>query len=150
MNKKGFTLIELLAVIILIGVIGLISVPAISSTIEKQKKKSFRVNISGLLNAVKSDAENDKFNFPRTYLYSNNTLTLVEVKGVTVSENLQVGGKMENGAGTIKYNSLGELFVAIKDNEYCTKKSYTSELEYGIIVSGVCKNNNVTIDLSVE
>lgn len=150
MNKKGFTLIELLAVITLIGVIGLIAVPAVSNTIEKQKKKSFRVNISGLINAVKSDAEGDKFNFPRTYLYSNNTLSLVEIDGITVNENLQVGGKIQNGAGTIKYNSLGELFLAIKDNEYCAKKGYTSEIEYGNMENGVCKNNNVTIDLSVE
>lgn len=150
MNKKGFTLIELLGVVILIGVIGLIGIPAISNTIQKQERKSFKVNISQLINAVKIDAESDKFNFPRTYLYSNNILSLVEIKGNTVNEDLQVGGKLENGAGTIKYNELGELFVAIKDNEYCAKKSYLNEIEYGDIVNGVCKNNGVTIDLSLE
>lgn len=40
-NKKGFTLIELLAVIVILGVIMLIAVPNIISTLDKNKKDSF-------------------------------------------------------------------------------------------------------------
>ena len=40
MKNKGFTLVELLAVIILIGIISLIIVPNINSSIENSKKKT--------------------------------------------------------------------------------------------------------------
>lgn len=150
MKNKGFTLIELLAVIILIGAIGLIAVPAINKTINKQKEKTFKINVNALINAVKSDAENDKFILPRTYLYNDNTLTLVEVKSLSYSEDLQVGGKFENANGTIKYNESGEIFLAIKDDKYCTKKMYDGEIAYGKMENNNCIINNTTVNLSEE
>lgn len=150
MKSKGFTLIELLAVIILIGAIGLIAVPTVNKTIEKQKEKTFKINVNALINAVKSDAENDKFVLPRTYLYNDNTLTLVEVKGLSCSEDLQVGGKFEDANGTIKYNQNGEIYVAIKNDKYCSKKMYDGEIAYGKMNDSNCIINNTTIDLSEE
>lgn len=40
MNNKGFTLIELLAVIVILGVIALVSVPAILSSINSSRKSA--------------------------------------------------------------------------------------------------------------
>ena len=39
MNKQGFTLIELLGVIVVLTLIGLIAIPSIASTIERNKNK---------------------------------------------------------------------------------------------------------------
>ena len=41
MKKKGFTLIELLAVIIILAVIALITVPIVLNIIEKSRKQAF-------------------------------------------------------------------------------------------------------------
>ena len=42
MNKKGFTLVELLAVISLLGIVGLISIPIISNTLKNSSKNAFK------------------------------------------------------------------------------------------------------------
>ena len=39
MNKQGFTLIELLGVLVVLTLIGLIAIPSIASTIERNKNK---------------------------------------------------------------------------------------------------------------
>ncbi|CAM4239742.1 type IV pilus assembly protein PilA [Paenibacillus endophyticus] len=39
-NQKGLTLIELLAVLVIVGIIAAIAIPAISGTIEKSKTKA--------------------------------------------------------------------------------------------------------------
>ena len=43
--KKGFTLVELLAVIVILAIILLISVPYFFGIIEKAKESSFRISI---------------------------------------------------------------------------------------------------------
>ena len=39
-NKKGFTLVELLAVIVILGVLLMIAVPAVQNVIKKAKNKT--------------------------------------------------------------------------------------------------------------
>ena len=54
MNKKGFTLIELLAVIVVLGLVVLISVPIISDAYTKSKIKSEEVFVDRLTQAIDS------------------------------------------------------------------------------------------------
>ena len=54
MNKKGFTLIELLAVIVLIGIVGIIVVPSVLDDLNTSKDKSYEI----LINDIKVAAEN--------------------------------------------------------------------------------------------
>ena len=58
--KKGFTLIELLAVIVILSVITLITVPMITNVIEESKKKALASSIQGLVESANLYAiEND-------------------------------------------------------------------------------------------
>ena len=45
MNRKGFTLIELLAVIVLIAIIGIITVPNLLNTVDSSKEASYDILI---------------------------------------------------------------------------------------------------------
>ena len=54
MNRKGFTLIELLAVIVVLGLVTLISVPIISDAYTKSKIKSEEVFADRLTQAIDS------------------------------------------------------------------------------------------------
>ena len=53
MNKKGFTLVELLAIIVLIGVIGLIAIPNISTEISSNDQTKKSMNDKKIENAAK-------------------------------------------------------------------------------------------------
>ena len=51
--KRGFTLVELLAVIVILSIIGLISVPIITSNIEKSRKSAYRSSVQNAIAAAK-------------------------------------------------------------------------------------------------
>ena len=57
MNKKGFTLIELLAVIILLSIIMVISVPKIIDLIEHSQKMAFTNDVKSLIEVAKLEYE---------------------------------------------------------------------------------------------
>lgn len=57
--KKAFTLIELVAVIILIGVIGLITTPIITNTINKNKESLYQSQLVEIKEAASKWAYNN-------------------------------------------------------------------------------------------
>lgn len=52
MKNKGFTLVELLAVIVIIGLIGIITVPIIDGVIKNGREKTRNTNYDTILNAA--------------------------------------------------------------------------------------------------
>src|SRR5574344_914937 len=63
-NKKGFTLIELLAVIVILGVIMVIAVPAITNYINNSRKDSYISTAKQYIDALKKDILNEEFDMP--------------------------------------------------------------------------------------
>ena len=57
MNKKGFTLIELLAVIVIMGILMLVAIPAVQRYINNSKADTYVNTVKEIVNVVKtSDA----------------------------------------------------------------------------------------------
>ena len=52
--KKGFTLVELLAVIVILGVIALITVPIVTRTINSSKTETYEVSVRNYIRAIES------------------------------------------------------------------------------------------------
>lgn len=55
LNKKGFTLIELLAVIVILGILMLIAIPAVTKYINSSKFNAFRTNAGSIIDVVRND-----------------------------------------------------------------------------------------------
>lgn len=113
--KKGFTLIELLAVIIIIGVIALITVPTITGLIKSSQSEAYDKQIDIIKNAA------------RTYMASNSTKLPKE------SCNLSINNIKESGFLTDKdiknplkpnQNICGYIIIT-----YTSDKKYTYSFE---------------------
>ena len=65
-NKKGFTLIELLAVIVILGVLLAIAIPAVSKYINTAKKSTYKENVQSYAKAAKNEFMNigSKYQLP--------------------------------------------------------------------------------------
>ncbi len=62
-NKKGFTLIELLAVIIILGVLLLLAIPAVSRYIDESRKDTYASTVKSIIGAVSTSLNNMEYPF---------------------------------------------------------------------------------------
>ena len=135
MKRKGFTLIELLAVIVILSVITLITVPMITSVIEESKKKALISSVQGLIESANLYAiENEgvyEFLFDKEHQGSTQ-------KG----ESLDYKGKIE-GEGKLYIDKEGNTSICISNDTYYVYKNYNS----GIIIGERSKDNcNIEYD----
>ena len=91
-NKKGFTLVELLAVIVILGVLLMIAVPAVQNVIRNSRKKSFE-------SAAKLALENVE------------TMASAERTGNTLAECYIPIGSIELERGSFGKNAVGVIIV---------------------------------------
>jgi len=108
MKKKGFTLVELLAVITLIGILGLITVPIINNTIKNSRKKAFKETLNAIVDSAKI------YNADTDYLVMTpeNDLDVLD-------HNLKYENRSEILGGSIKYNSGKYSFDFVFSKYYC-------------------------------
>ena len=76
LNKKGFTLIELLAVIVILGILMIIAVPAVSRYISDSRKQAYVDIAYNYVKAARMEVNSEKYQFYDTdttyYLHINN------------------------------------------------------------------------------
>ena len=128
--KKGFTLIELLAVIVILSVITLITVPMVTNVIEESKRKALASSIQGLVESANLYAiENDgvyEFLFDKEHQGSTK-------KG----ESLDYRGTID-GEGKLYLDREGNVSVCISNNNYYVYKNYNSGIIVGERKTGNC------------
>ena len=128
--KKGFTLIELLAVIVILSVITLITVPMITNVIEESKKKTLVSSVEGLVESANLYAiENDgvyEFLFDQEHQGST-------IKG----ESLDYRGTID-GEGKLYLDKEGNVSVCISNDNYYVYKNYNSGIIVGDKKTGNC------------
>lgn len=129
MKKNGFTIVELIAVIVILGLIGIVIVPTVNNAIEKQRKKAFITSVSGILATVKSESQNNGF-VTKAYLFDTNKLYECDENGTNCSTTASIttDGKIKNGEGYIKVTKDGLYGLYIKTNNFCSFKTYFSDI----------------------
>ena len=126
MKKKGFTLVELLAVITLIGILGLITVPIINNTIKNSRKKAFKETLSAIVDAAK------------IYNADTDYLVITDTTGINVlDQNLKYENKSQILEGQLYYRSGAYYFNYASSKYYCAY-GYIEDIEIYDINSDEC------------
>ena len=92
-NKKGFTLIELLAVIVILGILLAIAIPAVSKYINNARKSTFIANVQSYAKAAKNEALSSTYMLP----VNNKEATVIPFKALEKA--------IENGGKTSPYGA---------------------------------------------
>lgn len=64
MNKKGFTLVELLGVIVILGIVLTIAIPAVSNYIDKSKREAFSDILHQYVDSVRKNLVSEEYVAP--------------------------------------------------------------------------------------
>lgn len=116
---KGFTLIEILAVIVILAIILLISVPMINGIIGAVKRSAFETSVGMIVRSAELDIMSPNSSYA-------NGATVTYVDGVAVGTDLPYSGERPQ-SGTININTKGEVELALYDGEYCATKTYSTK-----------------------
>ena len=121
-KKQGFTLIELLAVVVILAVIALISVPLIMNVIDGARKGALQNTAYGIAEAGKYTFTNEVIKDGSAsftaYIYENG----VETSSPT-GKTLNYKGEKPK-TGTILINSKGDIAMSIYNGKYCAEKGF--------------------------
>ncbi|MBR4260613.1 MAG: prepilin-type N-terminal cleavage/methylation domain-containing protein, partial [Clostridia bacterium] len=108
MNKKGFTLIEILTVIIILGVIMIIAVPAVSKYILGSRDSAYVTSIEKYIEAARNEVTDFEYIVSR-----DDTTYYIPTKCL----------KVENGENS-PYGEMQESYVVVTTNNLGKHKYY--------------------------
>ena len=115
--KKGFTIIELLAVIVILAIVWLITIPMILNTINIAREKSAKQSAMGYIEAVEKQQVINKLSnkgeiVDKEYTIEELTNLGVKIKGEQPSDGTVI---IENGIVKMAYLKVGYYNIEYKD-----------------------------------
>ena len=121
MNKKGFTLIEVLAIIIILSIIAVITVPIIGNVIQTSRENAFIDTGYGLVKSAQT------YQLDKQRLNEDYELSVNYMAGEN-KNSLKTKGKLPD-AGELKINSKGKVAMAIWSDsaKVCVVKGYKAK-----------------------
>lgn len=155
MNRKGFTLIELLAVIVVLGLVVLISVPIISDAYTKSKIKSEEVFVDRLTQAIDSYVKLNEIEYKSTgngkktengkeydITYQKGTITIQKIidDGILTQKDFVNAGNKDATCNTdaevevYKDSDFVYCYKMKKDNLNCFTEAYKETIEGDYVI----------------
>jgi len=125
-KEKGFTLVELIAVIILLGIIALITIPTVNELLKEARMSAFEDTAYGLVRAGTLYYQKQEL---RDEVTSNMTFTFPSATG------LEVSGKKPS-SGTMIVDIDGNVSLAVSNGRYCARKDF--------------KDSEITLDTDID
>ena len=117
--KKAFTLVELIAVVVILGVIAIITFPAIDTTLKDSRKKAYEENIVRIENAAARYSLKHELEYTEEY----KTIQLDDLKnsGLLAAEDIinPVNNKAMNGCVLYRWVIATKQYE-FKYSETCT------------------------------
>ncbi|SOC13282.1 type IV pilus assembly protein PilA [Ureibacillus xyleni] len=155
-NEKGLTLIELLAVIVVLGIIAAIAIPAIGNIIENTKKDAHIANAKAMIEATRllSIEESDvrpsvgnKSFIPLGYLINKGYMDAFDSHGFEMYAQNPDDNPTKNGGPHHMWENEWNTFVQVVNNngiiEYSVKLLLTPSKE---VVLPLTKESEITRD----
>ena len=112
MKKKGFTLIELLAVIVILAVVALISMPLVLNTIDKAKKGAAIESANGVISAAENKYMSSMITGDKDTRFDFPSDTKLSIKGTKPT------------SGTVVVDKNGNISATLEINGYCIEKTF--------------------------
>ena len=113
MKKKGFTLIELLAVIVVLAVVALISMPLVLNTIDKAKKGAAIESANGVISAAENKYMSSMITGDKDTRFDFPSDTKLSIKGTKPT------------SGTVVVDKNGNVSATLEINGYCIEKTFS-------------------------
>ena len=153
MNKRGFTLIELLAVIVILGILLAVAIPAVSQYINRSRKDSLVSEAKLYIDSVRDDITAEMYPAP---IGRNEAtiITLDKIKTEKKSDNRSpFGGKYLYNKSYVVVVNVGEgndpeykYYVALQDSkDYAIPLTSEEELTRDKVVAKAKNKMEVTI-----